>query len=806
MATLMQDLRYGIRMLLKSPGFTAVAILTLAFGIGANTAIFSVLDAVLLRPLPYRNPDRLVMLWTADPRRNIHEEGTSYPTFEDWRKQSQAFEDMAICSRGNPVTLTNGSEPERIHAELVSANLFSLLGTAPVLGRTFSSADEQRRERVVVLSHRLWAHRFGSSPDAVGKTLEINGETSQVIGVMPAAFYFPNKDTQLWQPATLDPTWDRNLARRFTDWWTVVGRLKPGVTLAQAQAEMSAIGDRLTRAYPSNDSDFLGFGVNVVPVLVQVTGKHMRFALSVLFTAVVLVLLIACVNVANLILARGAAREREFALRMALGAGRARLVRQLLTESAVLSLLSGLLGTALAWAGVRALVAFGPRNIPRLDEVGADARVLAFTLSISLLSAVLFGLVPAWKVSRSDPNESLKEGGRGGLAGIRSRRTRELLVIAELALAVVLLSAAGLLVRSFLAVRAVDPGFRPERVLTIKLLAPQLKAAAPRDAFYREVIERIGGLPGVQSVGAISDFFIARNPDLTITVEGASPLAAAGRAKEQLIRDGVSPGFFQAVGVPLRKGRYLTDQDRQGVAIINETMARRFWPGEDSIGKRFKFGDAQGPGRWVSVVGVVGDMRRQSLEKQAVSELFEPAWWPRMDLLVRTASDPLKVAAAIRSQIHSIDKTVPLLEVSTLEDQLQEFASERRFQTLLLALFSAIALALAAIGTYGLMQYSVAQRTREIGIRIALGARRSDVLAMVGRQGLTLALIGVGLGSLGAMWVTPILRSLLYGVSPTDMVSLASAPLVLIAMTLLACYFPARRAIRVDPMVALRHE
>src|SRR5262245_447157 len=359
-----------MRMLVKSPSFTVVAALTLAVGIGANTAMFSVVDGVLLRPLPYKHSDRLVMLWTDDPRRDIHEEATSYPTFEDWKRDSNAFEDMAICSRRNPVTLTNGSEPERIQAELVSANLFSLLGTAPALGRTFSSAEEQRRERVVVLSHRLWAYRFGSSPNVVGKTLEINGEISQVIGVMPAGFYFPTKDTQLWPPATLDVTWDRNRNNRFADGWRVVGGLKSGGALAQAQAEMNAIGDRLARAYPISNPDFAGFGVNVVPLLVQVTGKHMRLALSVLFAAVVVVLLIACSNVANLVLARGAGREREFALRMALGAGRSRLLRQLLTESAALSLLAGLLGIALASAGVRALVALSPGNIPRLDEVG----------------------------------------------------------------------------------------------------------------------------------------------------------------------------------------------------------------------------------------------------------------------------------------------------------------------------------------------------------------------------------------------------------------------------------------------------
>src|SRR5262245_34087305 len=430
-------------MLLKNPGFTLVAMLTLAVGIGANTAIFSVVNAVILRPLPYQDPDRLAMLWTDDPKRNIREEGTSYPNFLDWRNQNKLFTDMAICSRGNPVILTGGDEPERVMGDLVSSNLFPLLGVTPVLGRTISPDDEQHRTRVVVLSHGLWQRRFGSVPEAIGKTVEIDGRTSQVIGVMPADFYFPTKDTQLWEPVTVARYWEGSYAERFNDPWRVVGRLKPHATFDQAQAEMTAIGQRLMQTYPMTNEDFAGFGVNVVPLSIQFTGKNLRLALWVLLGAVLFVLLIACANVANLLLARGATREREFALRTALGAGRGRLIRQLLTESAVIALVSGLLGLGLAALGVRALVAFAPPDTPRLDEVTIDPGALGFTACVSLLTGLLFSLAPAWKVSRSNPNDALKEGGRGSSGGLRLRQTRGLLVVVECALAVALLSSAG---------------------------------------------------------------------------------------------------------------------------------------------------------------------------------------------------------------------------------------------------------------------------------------------------------------------------------------------------------------------------
>ncbi len=586
MQALWQDLRYGARMLMKKPGFTLIAVLTLALGIGATTAIFSVVNAVLLRPLPYKDADRLAMLWTENPRQGIHEEGTSYPTFLDWRAQSQRFTEMAICSRGNPVVLTSANEPERVMGEYVSANLFPLLGVKPALGRAFTPDDEQRRERVVVLSYGLWQRRFGAAPDMVGKTLEINGQNTQVIGVMPMGFYFPTKETQLWEPVTSVRYWERNLAERFTDNWRVVGRLKPDVTLRQAQTEMNAIGQRLAQAYPNADEDFAGFGVNVVPMLDQITGKNLQLALWVLLGAVAFVLLIACANVANLMLARGATREREFALRVALGAGRARLVRQLLTESLLLALAGGALGLLLAAWGVELLVRLAPSGIPRLDEINLDARVLAVALVASLLNGLLFGLLPAWKSAQTDPNVALKEGGRSAAAG--SRRLRQSLVVAEFALAVVLLAGAGLLVRSFLQLQSVNPGFNSENVLLAHVSLPPspARAGAQSEAFFQQVNERIAALPGVQAAGAIGDLFMKRNPDSSLVIEGRAPLT-----KQQtgpLIKETVSPGFFQALSVPLLKGRFFAAWENRTsrVVIVNETLAKRVFPSEDPIGKR----------------------------------------------------------------------------------------------------------------------------------------------------------------------------------------------------------------------------
>ncbi|HKQ75498.1 MAG TPA: ABC transporter permease [Blastocatellia bacterium] len=829
---MIQDLRYGLRMLLQNPGFTLVAVITLSLGIGANTAIFSVVNAVMLRPLPYDDPGRLVMLWTDDPKHDVRESGTSYVNFTDWRNQSQVFAEIAIF-RNEPVILTSEDETERVVGGFASANLFPLLGVKPMLGRFYSPDEEERGEGVVILSYVYWRRRFGGDPNAIGKTLEtinVKGirSSARVIGVMPAEFYFQSKETLLWTPATAYWRWQREKTERYLDTWRVVGRLKPQTTLRQAQAEMSAIGQRLAQTYPTTDPYFPGFAVNVVPLLDQVTGKNLQLALLVLMGAVVFVLLIACVNVANLLLSRGAARSREFAIRAALGAGRARLLRQLLTESSMLALGAGLFGFGLAAAGIRTLASYAPPGISRLDEVRLDMNVLLFTFGISLLAGLLFGLAPALKISRGRPGEALKEDSGGSSGGLRLRQTRGLLVIVECALAVTLLTGAGLLIRSFLRLQAVNPGFKPEGALLVRVAPPLSKRGVGAEAFFQELRERIAATPGVQAVEAIGDFLLRRNPDESITIPGRPPMSEG--AASQLASENVSPGFFQTIGTPLLRGRFLSRADAlaktrivftqplQGLShseqasraqaeavIINETFARRFFPGEDPIGKRFSEGP---PNRlyWYEIVGVVGDMRRQGLERRPVPEFFGSHTGGATDLVARAGSDPLALAVAIREAIRSVDKNTMIHSVTTVEARMGELGAQRRLNTWLLAMFAALAFLLALIGIYGVMRYSVAQRTREIGIRIALGARRADVFRLVIGQGMKLTLIGVAAGLLAALWLTSVMSHLLFEVSVHDPATFAGVALALVIAALLACYLPARKASKVDPLVALRYE
>jgi predicted permease len=811
--TLFQDIRYGVRMLLKHPGFTSVALMTLALGIGANTAIFSVINAVLLRPLPYRDPDRLVTLWKAIPNKDIQEDWTSYPAFKDWGDQNHVFEDMALVFRPEAaeVVLTGTEEPRRMQAAKVSANFFPLLGVQPALGRGFSMEEGERGDPVVVLSQGFWQRHFGSSPDAIGKGLEIDGRNTLVVGIMPLRFQFPSKDTEVWLLNTADPRWPRFAVTRLADAFFGIGRLKPGITLGQAQAEMSTIARRLGQQYPDTDS---GLGVKVVPLRFQITGDNLRLALWVLLGAVVFVLLIACVNVASLVLARGGARKKEFSLRAALGADRWRLIRQLLTESAVLSLLSGFLGLGLAAVGVRALVILGPVTIPRLEETGMDPGVLAFTGGISMLTGLLFGLAPAWRISLSDPDDSLKDGVRGASAGRGGSHTRRLLVVLEFALALVLLTGASLLVRSFLRVQGVDLGFRPGRVLMMHIGLPDLlyQDEPKRSvAFFEQAIEKVEALPGVEAA-ALGAVFGEHTPNVIIAVEGRPP-GRPGEDQEQTTSEIISDGYFRVMGIPLLSGRFFSDQDRFNsppVAIINQTMAHRFWPGEDPLGRRFKYGVPGEISDWRTVVGVVGDMLPYGPESRAISVCYLPfrqrAWVPSADFVVRTASDPLQLTSAVRSQIHSIDKTVPRFEITTVEQRLRELSSPRRFQTWLLALFSFVALMLAAIGIYGLMHLSVIQRTHEIGIRIAVGAGPGHIIWLVMREALGMVLLGLVLGLAGALALTRLLSSLLFGVTPTDPLTFVLVSLVLTGVALVASYLPARRAIKVDPVAALRCE
>ena len=799
-----QDLQVGLRMLIKNPSFSAIAVLTLALGIGANITIFSVLNSVLLRPLPYTDSDRLVFLWSEAPRQNIKERTSAYANISDWRTQNKSFEDLAVFD-ATSVTLTGAAEPEQVQSVRASASLFPLLGIGPSLGRTFTADEAQQQARVAVISHGLWQRRFGASPSVLGQRLEIDGVASQVIGVMPEHFQFPERATQLWEPNTLFPNWEQMKAQRGTGMWRVVGRLKAQVSLPQAQVEMKSIAQRLEQANPDSNK---GLGVNLVPFSLQLTGQNVRLALWILFGAVVCVLLIACTNVANLMLARGIAREREIAIRMALGAGRMRLIRQLLTESSLLALLGGAVGLLIALVGIKALTRFSPEGIAHLDSIEIDVTVLVFTTIVSLLTGLLFGLAPALKISQAQPGEALKEGrsSSGGSGG--GRRLRGLLVIAEFSLAVLLLSGAGLLVRSFLRLQAVEFGFNPERVLLVNTVPALNSTSDQLRVFQKHVVERVAALPGVEAAGLIKDIVISSNPDALLTIERSSA-DTSEQARIPLRQDSISEGLFQTLRVPLRRGRFFNAQDNQDavpVTIINEAMARRFWPVEGALGKRFKTGLAQSANPWLTVVGVVGDMHRQSLERQPIAQIFLPHLQSpsrRMNLLIRTTVEPTQLAPAVRNEIRSIDKTVPV-EVSTLESRLARDLAQRRFQTWLLTLFSAVALLLAAVGIYGLLHQSVLLRSRELGTRMALGAQPRDVLRLVVGQGMSLALCGIGVGWLAAVGLTRFLTSLLFGVTATDPTTFIAVPLLLLLVALLACYLPARRATRVDPMLALR--
>jgi predicted permease len=648
---------------------------------------------------------------------------------------------------------------------------------------------------------------FGGSQSVLGQTLEIDGVTSQVIGVMPESFQFPKPGTALWEPNTLMSDWERQQTQRGAGSWQVFGRLKPQVTLQQAQNEMSTIAQRLQSAFPESNK---GLSVNLVPLSLQLTGRNVRLALWTLFGAVVCVLLIACTNVANLMLARGIAREREMAIRMALGAGRMRLIRQLLSENGLLALLAGAAGLLLAFISIKLFISSSSINIANLDHVEIDIRVLAFTVLVSLLTGLLFGIAPALNISQGHPGDALK-GIRTASGDAAGRRLRGLLIVTEFGLAVLLLSGAGLLLRSFMHLQAVDPGYDPTRILILQTAPAQNSTSDQLRLFYRQVNERLAALPGVESVGLSEEIFISGNPQGLITIEHDASNGDESR-RTPLRRDDVSEGFFQTLRVPLREGRLFNAQDNQGsvpVTVINETMARQFWPGADALGRRFKLGPARADNPWLTVIGVVGDMRRQGLEREPIAQMFLPHQQSpsrRMNLLIRTTSEPTQLAAAVRNEIRAIDKSVLIYGVSTLENQLATALGPRRFQTWLLTLFSAVAVLLAAIGIYGLLHQSVALRTREIGTRMALGAQTRDVLRLVIGQGIGLALCGIGVGWLAALSLTRLLSGLLFGVTPHDPMTFVVVALLLLSVALFACYVPARRASRIDPVTALRTE
>jgi putative ABC transport system permease protein len=797
---LARDFRHALRTLRKSPAFTTAAAATLALAIGANTTMFSVLNAVLLRPLPYRSPDQLAMLWTEDPTQNLHEGRSALWDVEQWLTQSQGFADMASFDAVT-TTLTGVEGTEQIVGASISPNLLSLLGVQPVRGRSFSSQEIEEQKRLVLISHRFWQARFGGSNDAIGATLVLNGLPSQVIGVLPADFQIATLNADVWEAHTT------HRSVRGGQMWFVVGRLRPTVTFAQAQTEMSAIARRLNDQLPATEANR---GITVVPLSLYMVGPQSRLALWMLGGAVFCVFVIAAANVASLSLARSTTRTREMAVRGALGASAGRIVRQLLTESVVLGTISGLMGTLLAVVGIDLIRAFGPGNLPRLNEVSLDLRVLGLALAMSLLAGILVGLAPAMTAMRRDLRPSGEEGGRNVSGGASSRRIRRALVVAEFALAIVLLVGAGLLVRSWWYVTNIDPGFRPERVLVMNITAPPtFSVPDQRGDLYRRVLEQIQAVPGVESTGIIDDLFTGNPREQALTVERDT-----GTVFERLVftRDEASADFFRTFGTPLLRGRVFSIGDRPEaprVAIINDALARRSWPGQDPVGRRFKFGPQDSDGPWFTVVGVVGNMRRQGLEREALPQMFVSlAQNPpsrNVDLFIRTSSDdPLAMAGALRAAVARVEKNAAISGLAPLEQQLGTYLTQRRFQTSLLTGFSIVALLMAAIGIYGLIQYSVATRTQEIGLRLALGADAGHIFRMMLGEGLTLSLTGVALGLVGAWWLGRAGSSLLSGVTASDPVTFVTVSLLLTVVAIAACYFPARRAMAVDPIVALR--
>ena len=805
---LIQDLRYGFRMLLKHPGFTALAVIALALGIGANSAIFSVVNSLLLRPLPFSEPDRLVQVWETSAKLGRSNIPASFPNFADWRAQSHAFE-QTVAYADWTFNLTGTAEPERIRSAIVSPAFFATLGVKPIRGRTFlPDEDQPGKDLSVVISERLWQRRFNADPDIVGKPIDLNGQSYTIVGVVARVsdVHGLADDTELWAPVSHGP----GATNRRGHYLGVLARLKPGVTLQQAQAEMDTVAAALARQYPEANADR---GVRLVPLQEQVVGGF-RLALLVLLGAVVFVLLIASTNVANMLLARAASRQKEIAIRTALGAGRWRIVRQLLTESLLLALIGGTLGLLLALWGVDLLVALGPADLPRVKEIAIDGRVLLFTFAVALVVGVVFGLVPALQASKPELNETLKEGGRSATGGVRGR-VRGLLVVAEMALSLVLLVGAGLLIKSFLRLQAVNPGFNPQHVLTMQLdlRGPNYQRGTPIIAFYDQLLDRIKAQPGVEAAAIRSSVPIAADAGfarLSFAIEGRPPDPAN---RFIAFYNAVSPDYFRTMQIPLVAGRVFDGHDvrqAQNVIVINETLARRYFAGENPIGKRMTLNDENPQEEdWATVVGIVKDTIPRELEAEPAAEMYMPfAQQPEtgMALMIRTTGQPETVAAAVRREVLALDKNQPIYSVRTLPAVLSEAVATPRFRTSLLGVFAAVALLLAIVGIYGVMSYSVTQRTHEIGIRLALGAQTSDVLRLVVGHGMALALAGVALGLAASFALTRLMTSLLYEVSATDPAIFGGIALLLALVALSACYVPARRATKVDPMVALRYE
>jgi putative ABC transport system permease protein len=818
--SLAQDARYGLRTFRKSPGFAAVAILTLALGIGANAAIFSVVNAVLLRPLPFEKPDQLMALWHEPPQESfpgVHKFALSPANFLDWRAQSRTFEGMSAYGYGR-YTITGTGRPETIRMVAATRGFFSILRSQPLLGRTFADdEDNPGREHVVVLGYGIWRGRYAGDPSIVGENIELNGQSFAVIGVMPPVFDFPPSGdpafrSQMWKPLAWS---DRERAVRDDHNFGVIARLKDGVTPKQGQAELDAISNRLVQQYPKDNK---GWGALVVPMREEMVGDA-RPALLILLGCVAFVLLIACANVANLLLARSFSRRKEIAVRAALGAGRRRLLQQALAETLLLALAGGALGLLFA-LGVILIVKFLAERLPRADEIGLDVWVLAFTLAVSLLTGILAGILPALRQAKTDLNLALKEGPGRAASDSAGNRTRSVLVVAEVALSLMLLIAAGLLMRSLAMLRNVNPGFDPKYVETMQIAIPATKFATPLQQvqFYDSVLQRVRALPGVQSAGVIDDLPLNEEGSMQpISIEGR-PVVPMADMPEVSVRV-VSSGYMRAMRIPLVRGRGINDSDaeaRSGGILISESLAKQFWPNEDAIGKRLTLYFF--PHLTREVVGIVSDVKLTALsENRPAPALYIPmaqlappesGEWESfsMSLVVRANGNPVNTVPAITSAIHELDAEVPLLGIQTMNDAVAVSLSPQRFTMLLLAAFAGLALLLAAVGIYSVMSYSVSRRTHEIGIRISLGAKSADVLLMVMRQGLLLAAMGSAIGIIGALILSRLLATLLYGVRPTDALTFISVACLLMIVALAACCIPARRAPRVDPMVALRYE
>lgn len=802
--TIARDARFGFRTLRRNPAFTIPAVATLALAIGAGIVMFAVLNAVLLQPLPYHTPGQLVMLWRDQPKENLHEGRSSYWTVQAWQQRSRSFADIAMFD-GASVTLTDSQGAQKISAARVSPNLLTLLGVHLSRGRGFSAKEAERRAPLVLISNRFWHARFGGSDDALGASIELDGTPSEIIGILPPESETPGFDADVWEPDTMSPDWGRDSATQSAGPWYAIGRLRSAVTLDRAQAEMTTIARTLDQQRSRADR---GVGIRLMPFTQYLLGARSRLALWLLAGAVLCLMLIAVANVASLSLARGLSRGRELAVRAALGAGPGRILQQLLAEGMTLSAVAGALGILLAWTAMRVIRAIGPHDLTRLAHANLGAASIMWAFGISAAVGILIGLAPAVSCWRRDPGAS--EMGARSTAGSGPRRLRRALTVAEFALAVMLMVSASLLIRSWLKIVRVDPGFRPARVLSLQLSTTTFQASSQRIHFYEDALAQIEGLPGVEHAGIIGDLFVSSDSEANLTAEGERRNTSE---RLRFRRDEISEDLFLTIGVPLLRGRFFSFRDGPDtprVAIVNETMARRLWPRQNPIGRRFKLGPPDGAAPWLTVVGLVGDMRRGGPASDPLPQMFVPlAQDPsRLEtLLVHTSSDDARqLLTSITAAVRRVNRQVPIYGVTTLQDRLNTYLQPRRFQTSLVMIFSLLALVMAVIGIYGLIQYSVVARTQEIGIRMVLGAPSSRIFRMVIGEGLALSLTGLALGLAGAYGSARFVQGVLFGVRGTDPATFGTVSLMLIAITLAACWLPARRATAIDPNIALRQE